>query len=293
MKYETIKYEVESNILTLTLNRPEKLNAFTGQMMDELISAFDEAGRDDDVRVIIVTGEGRGFCAGADLSSGSNTFNRDVRNNKGDEIDHKKDPEWMRDGGGRTTLAIYDCPKPVIAAINGPAVGVGVTMTLPMDIRLASEDAKFGFVFARRGLVPEAASSWFLPRLVGISKALEWTYSGRVFSAKEAVEGGLVRSVHKPEELLEEAKNIANEIIQNTSSISVSLTRQMLWKMLGADHPMEAHKVDSRFIYELGRGDDAKEGVNSFLEKREPDFPNKVSKDMPEYYPWWDEKKFS
>ena len=176
MKYETIKYEVENNILTLTLNRPDKLNAFTGQMMDELISAFDLAGKDDEVRVVIVTGEGRGFCAGADLSSGSNTFNRDVRNNKGDESDHKKDPEWMRDGGGRTTLAIYDCPKPIIAAINGPSVGVGVTMTLPMDIRLASEDAKFGFVFARRGLVPEAASSWFLPRLVGISKALEWTY---------------------------------------------------------------------------------------------------------------------
>ena len=293
MKYETIKYEVENNILTLTLNRPDKLNAFTGQMMDELISAFDLAGKDDDVRVIIVTGEGRGFCAGADLSSGSNTFNRDVRNNKGDEVDHKEDPEWMRDGGGRTTLSIYDCPKPIIAAINGPAVGVGVTMTLPMDIRLASEDAKFGFVFARRGLVPEAASSWFLPRLVGISKALEWTYSGKVFSAEEAKDGGLIRSVHKPDELLEEAKSIANEIIQNTSSISVSLTRQMLWKMLGADHPMEAHKVDSRFIYELGRGDDAKEGVSSFLEKRPPEFPNKVSKDMPEYYPWWDEKEFS
>tara|TARA_Y100000992_G_scaffold255084_1_gene188191 strand:- start:103 stop:702 length:600 start_codon:yes stop_codon:yes gene_type:complete len=199
----------------------------------------------------------------------------------------------MRDGGGRTTLSIYDCPKPIIAAINGPAVGVGVTMTLPMDIRLASEDAKFGFVFARRGLVPEAASSWFLPRLVGISKALEWTYSGKVFSAEEAKDGGLIRSVHKPDELLEEAKSIANEIIQNTSSISVSLTRQMLWKMLGADHPMEAHKVDSRFIYELGRGDDAKEGVNSFLEKRSPEFPNKVSEDMPEYYPWWDEKKFT
>ena len=293
MKYETIKYEVESNILTLTLNRPEKLNAFTGQMMDELISAFDEAGRNDDVRVIIVTGEGRGFCAGADLSSGSNTFNRDVRNNKGDEIDHKKNPEWMRDGGGKTTLSIFDCPKPIIAAINGPAVGVGVTMTLPMDIRLASEDAKFGFVFARRGLVPEAASSWFLPRLVGISKALEWTYSGKVFSALEAKEGGLIRSIHKPDELLEEARSIAYEIIQNTSSISVSLTRQMLWKMLGADHPMEAHKVDSRFIYELGRGDDAKEGVNSFLEKRSPNFPNKVSKDMPEHYPWWEEKKFT
>jgi enoyl-CoA hydratase/carnithine racemase len=199
----------------------------------------------------------------------------------------------MRDGGGRTTLAIYDCPKPIIAAINGPAVGVGVTMTLPMDIRLASEDAKFGFVFARRGLVPEAASSWFLPRLVGISKALEWTYSGKVFSALEAKEGGLIRSVHKADELLEEAKTIANEIIQNTSAVSVSLTRQMLWKMLGADHPMEAHKVDSRFIYELGRGNDAKEGVNSFLEKRPPEFPNKVSEDMPEHYPWWDEKKFT
>ena len=265
MSYETIKYELEDNILTITLNRPDRLNAFTGQMMDELISAFDKAGKDDDVRVVIVTGEGRGFCAGADLAAGSNTFNRDVRNNKGDEVDHKKDPEWMRDGGGRTTLAIYDCPKPVIAAINGPAVGGGVTMTLPMDIR----------------------------RLVGISKALEWTYSGRVFSSKEALEGGLVRSIHEPDELLTEAKNIAKEIIENTSSISVSLTRQMLWKMLGADHPMEAHKVDSRFIYELGRGNDAKEGVNSFLEKRPPEFPNKVSKDMPDYYPWWDEKEFS
>ena len=199
----------------------------------------------------------------------------------------------MRDGGGRTTLSIYDCPKPIIAAINGPAVGVGVTMTLPMDIRLASEDAKFGFVFARRGLVPEAASSWFLPRLVGISKALEWTYSGKVFSAIEGKEGGLIRSIHSPDELLEEARSIANEIIHNTSSISVSLTRQMLWKMLGADHPMEAHKVDSRIIYELGKGDYAKEGVNSFLEKRSPNFPNKVSKDMPEHYPWWEEKKFT
>ena len=188
MSYETIKYELEDNILTITLNRPDRLNAFTGQMMDELISAFDKAGKDDGVRVVIVTGEGRGFCAGADLAAGSNTFNRDVRNNKGDEVDHKKDPEWMRDGGGRTTLAIYDCPKPVIAAINGPAVGVGVTMTLPMDIRLSSKDAKFGFVFARRGLVPEAATSWFLPRLVGISKALEWTYSGRVFSSEEALD---------------------------------------------------------------------------------------------------------
>jgi enoyl-CoA hydratase/carnithine racemase len=293
MKYETIKYEIDNNILTITLNRPDKLNAFTGQMMDELIFAFDSAGKDDEVRVIIVTGEGRGFCAGADLSSGNNTFNRDVRNNKGDQEDHKKDPEWIRDGGGKTTLSIFECPKPIIAAINGPAVGVGVTMTLPMDIRLASEDAKFGFVFARRGLVPEAASSWFLPRLVGISKALEWTYSGKVFNATEAKEGGLIRSIHKPEELLNEARLIANEIIQSSSSVSVSLTRQMLWRMLGADHPMEAHKIDSRLIYELGRGEDVKEGVNSFLEKRSPDFPNKVSEDMPESYPWWDEKKFT
>ena len=293
MNYETIKYEIDNNILTITLNRPDKLNAFTGQMMDELISAFDSAGKDDEVRVIIVTGEGRGFCAGADLSSGNNTFNRDVRNNKGDQVDHQKDPEWIRDGGGKTTLSIFECPKPIIAAINGPAVGVGVTMTLPMDIRLASEDAKFGFVFARRGLVPEAASSWFLPRLVGISKALEWTYSGKVFNATEAKEGGLIRSIHKPEELLNEARLIANEIIQSSSSVSVSLTRQMLWRMLGADHPMEAHKIDSRLIYELGRGEDVKEGVNSFLEKRSPDFPNKVSEDMPESYPWWDEKKFT
>ena len=186
MSYETINYDIEDSILTITLNRPDRLNAFTGQMMDELISAFDAAGKDDDVRVVIVTGAGRGFCAGADLAAGANTFNRDVRNNKGDKVDND-DPEWIRDGGGRTTLAIYDCPKPVIAAINGPAVGVGVTMTLPMDIRLASENAKFGFVFARRGLVPEAASSWFLPRLVGISKALEWTCSGKVFSPDEAL----------------------------------------------------------------------------------------------------------
>ena len=198
----------------------------------------------------------------------------------------------MRDGGGRTTLAIYECPKPIIAAINGPAVGVGVTMTLPMDIRLASDKARFGLVFARRGLVPEAASSWFLPRIVGISKALEWTYSGKVFSPEEALSGGLIRSVHSSEELLEEAYKISNEIIENTSSVSVALTRQMLWKMLGADHPMEAHKVDSRAIYALGKGEDAKEGVNSFLEKRTPEFPNKVSEDMPEFFPWWKDRKF-
>ena len=292
MEFETILYDKIDKVLTITLNRPERLNAYTGQMQTDLIEAFDKAGKDDDIRVIIVTGAGRGFCAGADLGAGGNTFNREVRNNKGETEGIKDDPEWMRDGGGRTTLAIFDCPKPVIAAFNGPAVGVGVTMTLPMDIRIASEEAKFGFVFARRGLVPEAASSWFLPRVVGINKALEWTFSGRVFSPEEAKEGGLIRSIHPANELLEEANKIAQEIVENTSPVSVAMTRQMLWKLLGADHPMEAHKVDSRAIYELGQGGDAKEGVESFLEKRSPEFPSKVSKDMPEFFPWWEERKF-
>ena len=257
MEFETILYDTKDKVLTVTLNRPERLNAFTGQMMDDLIEAFDKAGKDDEVRVGI-----------------------------------KDNPEWMRDGGGRTTLAIFDCPKPIIAAFNGPAVGVGVTMTLPMDIRIASEEARFGFVFARRGLVPEAASSWFLPRIVGISKALEWTFSGKVFSAEEAKEGGLIRSVHPANKLMDEAYKLAQEIIDNTSPVSVALTRQMLWKMLGADHPMEAHKVDSRLIYELGKAEDAKEGVKSFLEKRSPKFPSKVSRDMPKFFPWWKNRKF-
>ena len=292
MEFECILYDVKDKVLTITLNRPDRLNAYTGQMQSNLIEAFDKAGKDDDIRAIIVTGAGRGFCAGADLGAGGNTFNREVRNNKGETEGIKDDPEWMRDGGGRTTLAIFDCPKPIIAAFNGPAVGVGVTMTLPMDIRIASEEAKFGFVFARRGLVPEAASSWFLPRVVGINKALEWTFSGRVFSPEEAKEGGLIRSIHPADKLLEEANKIAQEIVENTSAVSVAMTRQMLWKLLGADHPMEAHKVDSRAIYELGQGGDAKEGVESFLEKRSPEFPSKVSEDMPDFYPWWEERKF-
>ena len=292
MEFETILYEIKDKVLTISLNRPERLNAFTGQMMDDLIEAFDKAGKDDDIRVIIVTGAGRGFCAGADLGAGANTFNREVRNNRGETEDIKDNPEWMRDGGGRTTLAIFDCPKPIIAAFNGPAVGVGVTMTLPMDIRIASEEARFGFVFARRGLVPEAASSWFLPRIVGIGKALEWTFSGKVFSAEEAKDGGLIRSVHPANKLMDEAYKLAQEIIDNTSPVSVALTRQMLWKMLGADHPMEAHKVDSQLIYELGKAEDAKEGVKSFLEKRSPKFPSKVSRDMPKFFPWWKNRKF-
>ena len=292
MEFECILYDVKDKVLTITLNRPDRLNAYTGQMQSNLIEAFDKAGKDDGIRAIIVTGAGRGFCAGADLGAGGNTFNREVRNNKGETEGIKDDPEWMRDGGGRTTLAIFDCPKPIIAAFNGPAVGVGVTMTLPMDIRIASEEAKFGFVFARRGLVPEAASSWFLPRVVGINKALEWTFSGRVFSPEEAKEGGLIRSIHPADKLLEEANKIAQEIVENTSAVSVAMTRQMLWKLLGADHPMEAHKFDYMAIYELGQGGDAKEGVESFLEKRSPEFPSKVSEDMPEFYPWWEERKF-
>lgn len=301
MAYETIKYEVKDNILTLTLHRPDKLNAFTGQMMFEMIDAFDKADADDDVRAIVVTGEGRAFCAGADLSAGAKTFDYAAREDRPEKANTpvmaNGDIDWshesVRDGGGRLTLRIFESMKPVIGAINGPAVGVGVTMQLPMDVRLASENAKFGFVFARRGIVPEACSSYFLPRVVGISQALEWTYTGRVFGAEEALKGGLVRSIHKPEELLPAAYEIAREIVDNTAAVSVSLTRQMLWRMLGADHPMEAHKIDSRAIYARGASADAKEGVMSFLEKRPANYPCKVSKDMPSFYPWWQERKYS
>ncbi|MFK7913912.1 MAG: crotonase/enoyl-CoA hydratase family protein [Pseudomonadales bacterium] len=285
MSYETILYDVADHVLTITLNRPEQLNAFNRQMLSELIDALDRADADDDVRAIIFTGAGRAYCAGADLSAGAKTFNADGRADRESGL--------HPDGGGMLTLRIYECKKPVIGAINGAAVGVGVTMTLPMDIRIAADNAKFGFVFARRGIVPEACSSYFLPRVVGISQALEWCYSGRVFPATEAHAGGLVRSLHPKDDVLTVAREIAREIADNTSAISVSLTRQMMWKMLGADHPMEAHKVDSRGIYELGRGADAAEGVSSFLEKREPEFPNKVSQDMPDFFPWWEQRKFS
>ena len=300
MSFTEIKYDVADKIATITLNRPEKLNAFTGVMMAELIEAFGKADADDSVRVVIVTGAGRGFCAGADLSAGAKTFDYGARTDrpekagvpmKNDTVDWSH--EGVRDGGGRVTLRIFECLKPVIGAINGPAVGIGVTMQLPMDIRIASEAARFGFVFARRGIVPEACSSWFLPRLVGISKAMEWCTTGRVFDAKEALDAGLVSKVVKPEELMATAHALAREIADNTSPVSVALTRQMLWRMLGADHPMEAHKVDSRGIYARGQQADAKEGVMSFLEKRPANFPDKVSKDMPAYYPWWGERKYS
>lgn len=273
----------EDKVLTITLNRPDRLNAFTNVMRDEMIAAFDQADADDDIRCVIVTGEGRGFCAGADLGDGGDTFNTDREGQDG--------PVW-RDGGGQVSLRIFESKKPVIGAINGPAVGVGVTMTLPMDIRIASTSAKFGFVFSRRGIVPEACSSWFLPRIVGIQQALAWTFSGRVFPADEALKGGLVQEVTAPDDLLPRARAIAAEIAENTAPVSVALTRQMMWRMLGADHPMEAHMVDSRGIAQLGVSPDVKEGVESFLEKRPPEFSMKPSTDMPDFYPWWEDRPF-
>jgi enoyl-CoA hydratase/carnithine racemase len=286
--YEQIRYEVEDRVLTLTLDRPERLNAFTGQMLTEMVDAFDRADADDDVRAIIVTGAGRGFCAGADLAKGAETFNYDAN-----PRDRTEGGQWERDGGGLLTLRIFELKKPIIAAVNGAAVGVGVTMQLPMDIRIAAESARFGFVFSRRGIVPEACSTWFLPRLVGISQALEWAYSGRVFPASEALAGGLVSQVVPDDQLLATARGIAREIADNTSALSVTLIRHMMWKLLGADHPMEAHKLDSRGVQALGRGPDAAEGVLSFLQKRPPQFEGKVSRDMPEYFPWWTSPEFS
>lgn len=301
MAYETIRYEVADRILTLTLNQPDKLNAFTAKMMFELIDAFDKADADDEVRAIVVTGAGRAFCAGADLSAGAATFDYDNRKDapraeQGSPVRADGSIDYghpaVRDGGGRLTLRIFECLKPVIAAVNGPAVGVGITMQLAMDMRLASEDARFGFVFARRGIVPEAASSFFLPKIVGISQALEWCYSGRVFGAQEAKDGGLVRSLHKPDELLPAAYALAREIADNSAPVSVAITRQMMWRMAGADHPIEAHKVDSRAIYSRGRSGDAREGVSSFLEKRPADYPDRVSDAMPDFFPWWEEREY-
>jgi enoyl-CoA hydratase/carnithine racemase len=283
--YTQILYDVADGIATITLHRPEKMNAFTGTMMAEMIDAFDRIDADDDVRAVIVTGHGdRAFCAGADLTpeGGGQVFA-----NRG-EVESLSD-ERVRDGGGLLTLRIYECKKPVIAAVNGAAVGVGVTMQLPMDIRLASDTARFGFVFARRGIVPEAASSWFLPRLVGPQQALEWCYTGRVFDAQEALKGGLIRSVHPASELLNEARKLAREIADNTAPVSIALTRHMLWRNSAQPHPMEAHKVDSRAIYRRSRSGDAKEGIASFLEKRAPAYPDKVSTDMPDFFPWWEE----
>ena len=288
--YETIQYSVEDGIATLTLHRPERMNAFTAQMMLEMIDCFDVIDADDAVKAVIVTGSGRAFCAGADLGTGGSTFDYASRNE--DVRESGKVDGIYRDGGGRLTLRIYECKKPVIAAVNGAAVGIGVTMQLAMDIRLASTEAKFGFVFARRGITPEAASSWFLPRLVGMQQALEWCYTGRVFPAQEAKDGGLVRSLHAPEDLLPAARALAREIADNTAPVSIALTRQLLWRNVGAPHPMYAHRADSRAIQFRGAAGDAKEGVTSFLEKRQPNYPNKVSSELPDIWPDWEEPQF-
>ena len=295
MAYETLLTSLDAGVLTVTLDRPDRLNAFTGTMMTELLEAFDEIDSNDEIRVVIVTGAGRGFCAGADLSGGGATFDAGAGSGGARAAESRAggEREIPRDGGGLVALRIFECKKPVIAAINGPAVGVGITSTLPMDIRLASEKARFGFVFARRGIVPEACSSWFLPRVVGINKAMEWVATGRVFGPDEAKDARLVSEVLPPEELLPRARAIALEIAQNTSAVSVALSRQLLWKMLGADHPMEAHIVDSRAIDRMGSSPDAYEGVQSFLEKRPPRFSMKVSEDMPDFFPWWRERNFS
>ena len=283
-KLETVRTEVRENSLIIYLSREERMNAFTLTMQQEIVKVLDDAEEDDDITAIIFTGDGKAYCAGADLSSGGDTFD----NRKGRE----RTNDVVRDSGGLLTLRLFKCKKPLIAAVNGAAVGIGATMLLPMDTRICSDQARFGFVFAKRGIVPEAASSWFLPRLIGINKALELCYTGKVISAEEAKEIRLVSEILNQDKLIERALEIAKEFTAESSQISIALTRQMMWRMLGADDPMEAHKIDSRAVFELGQSGEAIEGVNSFLEKRPPSFPGKVSKDMPSFFPWWDEKEF-
>ena len=286
--FTQILYDVADGIATITMHRPEKMNAFTNVMMREMCAAFDFVDADDAVRAVIVTGSGdRAFCAGADLTPEGGG---DVFASRSD-VETLSD-ERVRDSGGRLTLRIFQCKKPVIGAINGAAVGIGATMQLPMDFRLASDTARFGFVFARRGIVPEAASSWFLPRLVGMQQALEWCMTGRVFNADEALRGGLVRSIHAPADVMDAARALAREIADNTAPVSIALTRAMLWRLSAAEHPMAAHQIDSRAIYRRSRSGDAKEGISSFLEKRPPVYPDKVSADMPDFFPWWDEPAY-
>lgn len=286
MTFETITYDVSDRILTITLNRPDRLNAFTPAMARDLIKAVDMADADDEVRVIVVTGAGRAFCAGADLAMGGETFKYDAGG---------KEPDWqaVRDIGGLVTLRFFNSRKPMIGAINGPAVGIGATMLLPMDMRLAARDAKMGFVFCRRGIVPDGGASWLLPRVVGLPQSLEWVLTGRVFAAEEGHRAGLVRSLHEPDALLPSAYELAQEIAENTSAVSVALSRQMLWRLSAQDHPMHAHEVETRAIYYTGLSADAMEGVMSFMQKRPPQFKLSPSTDMPPCYPWWTEPEFS
>jgi enoyl-CoA hydratase/carnithine racemase len=284
MEFEQITTELTDHVLTITMNRPDRLNAWTQTMFSELLEAFDRVDADDEVRAVIVTGAGRAFCAGADLERGGETFSR---------REHEDPDTVPRDSGGRLTLRIFESTKPVIAAINGPAVGIGATMTLPMDVRLAADDARIGFVFVRRGIVPEACSSWFLPRVVGISQAMEWVATGRVFGADEALRGGLVRRLYPKAELLDAATALAREIADNAAPVSVALARRMMWTMLGAEHPMIAHRADSRGMLYRGRSADAAEGIAAFLEKRSAEFPDKVSDGLPDVLPGWTAPEFS
>jgi enoyl-CoA hydratase/carnithine racemase len=289
MPSDEVLCDVQDGVMTITLNRPDKLNAFTPVMRDAMIAAFDRADADDDVRVVIVTGNGRGFCAGADMSEGASRF--DVsRRIEGGEADPGS--EAIRDSGGRLALRIFASMKLVIAAVNGPAVGVGATMLLPMDIRLASTEARFGFPFVRRGIVPEACSTWFLPRAVGMQRAMEWVASGRVFPAEEALAAGLVRSLHAPDELMPAAHALAEAVAREAAPVSLALARQMMWRMLGAEHPMEAHRQESRALLDRGRSPDVREGVAAFLEKRPAHFTGRVSTDLPQGFPWWTEPTF-
>jgi enoyl-CoA hydratase/carnithine racemase len=286
--YQHIRYAVEDGILTLTLNRPDQLNAFSALMVQELIDAFDHSDADDSVKCVIVTGAGRAFCAGADLARGADTWSDHERRMLADEAGSA----YKGDGGGRITRRIFDSHKPVIAAINGPAVGLGLTVTLAMDVRMAVMGAKMGFVFAARGIVPEACSAWFLPRIVGISTALEWCYSGRVFRAEEGKERGLLRSVHEPDALLPAAQALAREFADSSSAVSKALVRHMFWRMLGAEHPIRAHELDTPAIAHTGKSDDAREGIGAFLAKRPAHFTDRVSQDMPPFFPWWEQPEF-
>ena len=297
MAFNTITTEISDNILTITMNRPDHLNAMTIEQIDELVEAFGIADRNDDVGAVIVTGAGRAFCAGADLSVGTSAFDRTTNTEQEEApLQASGEVDWsderVRDAGGRLTLRIFECLKPVIAAVNGPAVGIGATMQLAMDIRVASESARFGFVFARRGVVPEACSTWFLPRIVGVSQALEWFYSGRVFSAQDALAGKLISKIVAPDQLIPTVRAMAREIIDNTAPVSIALIRQMTWRMLGADHPMEAHRLDSRGMYARGLSEDMREGVLGFLQKRAAKFTGKVSTGMPSFFPWWKARKY-
>ena len=288
--FETILYSVDDGIATITLNRPDRMNAMTGRMIHDLLQAFDLTDADDDVRCVIFTGAGRAFCAGADLGSGA-AF--DYGSLADPDIEKTRVGDIYRDGAGLVTMRMYESLKPIIAAINGVAVGAGATMPLAADIRLASTTARFGLVFARRGIIPDGAATWFLPKLVGLQTSLEWCMTGRVFPAQEALEKGLIRSLHAPEDLLSAARELAREIADNTAPVSIALTRQMLWRMAGADHPMEAHITDSRAIQSRGASADAREGVSSFLEKRPPRYPNRVSSDLPDPYTNWRERPFT